>query len=404
DEIKSALGDDLFWRPRHGRIRLQGQWIHFPLKPLDFAVNAPKRFVASVATDSALKFLPKRKSNGDTFATVLERGLGPTICQSFYFPYARKLWGVEPETLDATAAHRRVSGSSPLKIIGKVLRQLPGLKAPASGGFYYPRRGFKQIVEGLKAVSEQHGAHYALQTKVIQIHRDSRNGFHLFLEGADGSSVQEADAIWSTIPISALARAIRPAAPDAVLEAAATIRYRSMILIYLVVEQGQFTEYDAHYFPETAIPISRLSEPKNYSATKEPAGVTVLCAELPCDIKDDVWAMSDDALGSASCAWLASAGLPVRARVKSVATRRLSHAYPIYDRDFGAKLDLLEAWIESIDGVVTFGRQGLFAHDNSHHALTMAHAAAQCLRDGGSWDRAAWARAREAFRHHVVED
>ena len=53
---------------------------------------------------------------------VLERGLGPTICRSFYFPYARKLWGVEPEALDPVAAHRRVSGSSLQKMILKVLR------------------------------------------------------------------------------------------------------------------------------------------------------------------------------------------------------------------------------------------------------------------------------------------
>jgi hypothetical protein len=32
-----------------------------------------------------------------------------------------------------------------------------------------------------------------------------------------------------------------------------------MILIYLVLEQDQFTEYDAHYFPEEAIPMSRMS-------------------------------------------------------------------------------------------------------------------------------------------------
>ncbi len=46
-----------------------------------------------------------------------------------------------------------------------------------------------------------------------------------------------------------------------------------MILIYLVLEQDQFTEYDAHYFPEASIPISRLSEPKNYSASTEPKGL-----------------------------------------------------------------------------------------------------------------------------------
>ncbi len=29
--LKNLLGDDLLDRPRHGRIRLLGRWIHFPL-------------------------------------------------------------------------------------------------------------------------------------------------------------------------------------------------------------------------------------------------------------------------------------------------------------------------------------------------------------------------------------
>ena len=43
---------------------------------------------------------------------MLERGLGPTICREFYFPYARKIWGLEPEQIAAIQAHKRVSAGS----------------------------------------------------------------------------------------------------------------------------------------------------------------------------------------------------------------------------------------------------------------------------------------------------
>ena len=42
--------------------------------------------------------------------------------------------------------------------------------------------------------------------------------------------------------------------------------------------EDQFTEFDAHYFPETPVRISRLSEPKNYSLTVAP-GRTGLCPQ-----------------------------------------------------------------------------------------------------------------------------
>ena len=53
--------------------------------------------------------------------------------------------------------------------------------------------------------------------------------------------------------------------------------------------------------------------------------------------------------------------------------------------------------------LLSYGRQGLFAHDNTHHALAMAYAAADCLRDG-DFDRARWREYRAAFETHVVED
>jgi hypothetical protein len=45
----------------------------------------------------------------------------------------------------------------------------------------------------------------------------------------------------------------------------------------------------------------------------------------------------------------------------------------------------------------------LFAHDNTHHALAMAYAAAECLGPDG-FDASAWAAHRRVFETHVVED
>ena len=289
-------------------------------------------------------------------------------------------------------------------MILKVLRQVPGFKSPTAGGFYYPRKGFQQIGEGLRGAAEAHGATFTLNTRVKEIDWTGGRVRSMRVESAEGLRDVPVDAAWSSLPISLLAKMMRPHAPDEVIQAGEAIRYRAMILVYLVLEQDQYTEYDAHYFPETDIPMSRLSEPKNYSASTEPKGLTILCAELPCDVKDDVWSMSDETLGAAMADWLVTAGLPRPAKIKQALTRRLAQGYPIYDRDFAGKLERLEGWLNGVDGLLTFGRQGLFAHDNTHHALAMAHAAESCFGADGSWDKAGWTRAREAFRDHVVED
>ena len=402
--IQDAVGPDLLWRPRHGRIRLKGRWIHFPLKPLDLLLRLPKAFTAQLLWDAAAKPFRRPPAGEPTFASVLHQGLGPAMCQNFYYPYMRKLWALPPEELAVTLATRRVSGSSIGKIVGKILRQVPGLKKPQTGGFFYPRKGFGQISEALRSEAEKLGAEFALEASVSAVEHENGRVKAVRYHTGEGELRVETGSVWSTLPITSLVSLMDPPPPPAVADAAARIRYRGMILIYLVLEQQQFTEYDAHYFPEYAVPISRLSEPKNYSASTEPDGVTILCAELPCDPNEHLWSLSDDELGAELCGWLAGVGLPVTAKIRRTVTQRLGYAYPVYDRNFEADLQVMDRWVEGVEGLLTFGRQGLFAHDNTHHALAMAHGAVDCLGADGSFDLTKWHDYRRVFETHVVED
>jgi protoporphyrinogen oxidase len=307
-DIRGLLGENLLMRPRHGRILLQGRWIHFPLKPVDLMLRLPKGFIASLAFDSVRKLLPRGPIDDENFATVLERGLGPAMSNAFYYPYVRKLWGLEPDQLAVTLAKRRVSGSSIAKIMKKVMRQVPGFRDPdgAGSGFLYPRRGFGSICDLFAESAKEHGAEIRLGSGVVGIEREGNRVTAVRFERDGGVERAAADAVWSTLPVTALARMLDPAPPAEIVEAAKQIKFRGMILIYLVLETSQFTEYDAHYFPETRIPMSRMSEPKNYSGTSEPDGKTVLCAELPSDPGTPEWEMTDEELGRRMQEWLAS--------------------------------------------------------------------------------------------------
>lgn len=173
--------------------------------------------------------------------------------------------------------------------------------------------------------------------------------------------------------------------------------------MYIVLEQDRFTEFDAHYFPETSIPVSRLSEPKNYSLHGR-SGMTVLCAEMPCSLEDPVWNMSSDELGQVVLDTLSRLSLSVKGPVKEVLVKKLSHAYPVYLQGYESRFKAMDEYLESMSNLLTFGRQGLFAHDNTHHALFMAYAAVDCLHPEGAfaWDR--WKQYRAVFETHVVED
>lgn len=401
---QSLLGEDLRLRVRHGRIRLQGRWIHFPLKPMDLLLRLPKRFGFGVSTDLVRKLFPNPTQRPETFASILQHGLGRTICQEFYFPYARKLWGVAPEELAPTTAKRRVSGSSLGKMLRKVLSQVPGLKPPRAGKFFYPRRGYGQLSDCLAEAAQKAGAEIVLGARVTAIERQGNCVTAVRYERAGKEHVLPTQHVWSTLPVTLLARLMRPEAPPEVLEAANRLCYRGMVLVYLVLEQDQFSRFDAYYFPEESIPVSRMSEPKNFFGLQEPRGTTVLCAELPCDPGGPYWNLTDVELGEKLCGWLETAGLPVHAPIRRIHTRRLRQAYPVYRSGYEQHLERLDRWIEGLDGLLHYGRQALFAHDNTHHALYMAYAAVDCLAADGTFDEEHWQEFRRVFETHVVED
>ena len=90
-DIRSMLGADLLKRPRHGRILLRNRWIHFPLKPLDLVSKLHPQFTLGVLGDIGKKFTSINGANEDreTFASVMVKGLGKTICQEFLFEFMR---------------------------------------------------------------------------------------------------------------------------------------------------------------------------------------------------------------------------------------------------------------------------------------------------------------------------
>lgn len=397
-DIKQMLGDDLAHRDRHGRIRLRKKWLHFPLKSTDLMMRLDKAFAFGAAWDVIKRTLFGKGEEGLTFASVLQANLGQTICKHFYFPYSRKLWGHEPDKLSGIQAHKRVSAGS----ISKIIKRLA--KPPGAGKFYYPRKGFGQISEIYAQEGEKLGADIKMGWSANKVLQLPSGGFEIELINKVGEiETLKADHIWSTIPVTILSKMIEPSVPPEVLAAAEKVTYRSMVLVYLSLPVDQWTTTDAHYFPEGNIHMTRISEPKNYFGLHEPKGQTILCAELPCERGDDIWNMSDEELGRLVLQDMATADLPIHEPTK-VFSKRLPQAYPIYTMGYEHDLEAMDDWIDAIPNLLIYGRQGFFAHDNTHHALYMAYSAVNCLDDKGNFDHERWLAYREVFATHVVED
>jgi protoporphyrinogen oxidase len=391
-ELRGLLGGDLQVRQRNGRIAMAGRLLGFPLRTTDLLRSLPRQLAARMAMDAAIA--PLRRPRSDTYTEVVRAGLGPAVERTFYGPYARKLWGVDGSELAGEVARRRIAASSPLGVARKLLRAAD----PAKRTFLYPRRGFGQLSEALAEAAVAAGAEVRLGARVTSI-VPSAEGVRISAGGADIEGAQ----VWSTAPLPALVDVIAGAPPEVHL-AAARLAHRAMVLLYLVVEQPRWTAFDAHYLPDASVMATRLSEPKGYrESVDDPVGRTVLCAEIPCAMDDDVWTASPGELAAGLVEQLQRCGLPP-ILVAASEVRRVPRLYPVYRPGYEAHLATMEAWADGVPGLVTFGRQGLFVADNTHHVMAMGRSLAAQLRPDGSFDGDGWRRERDGFRAFVVED
>ena len=396
-ELQALLGDELIARPRHGRIRLDGRWIGFPLRPLDLARHAPPALAAGFVRDVAVRPF-RRSTDAPDFASGIRGALGSTMADRFYLPYSRKLFGVGPADLDAELVRRRVSAGSPQALIRRVLRG-------ARGGqhFWYPRGGFGRITDVMAEAAADAGADLRLARRLtrVEVSPDGRSAV-VEAETADGLERIETPLVWSTIPVPSLVAALGDQLPPPVHEDVAALRYRSALVVHAVLDRPTFTGFDAHYLPGAETPITRVSEPAHYRDEAGRAPRTVICAELPGAPGDPWWTTDGDAAAAMLSRDLTSLGIDP-GPVVHAEVRVVRHLYPVY---LLGSLDRVRAAERAVDGlgpIVQFGRQALFAHDNTHHGLASAWAAAECLRPDG-FDREAWTRRRATFDEHVVVD
>jgi len=395
DELRGLLGEDLQTRLRNGRLRVADRWVRFPLSARDLAATLPNSMLASIARDAAGG--PLRRVREDSYAAVLRAGLGPTVYEAVYEPYAKKLWGLPGERIAAEQARRRVSADTPWKVAARIARW-PG--GGAGQVFYYPRRGFGQIAEALTEQATSAGAMIRLGAEVETV-TPAYGSVSVAVRDAAPITARHA---FSTLPLPTLARITRPGPPLAVTEAATRLHFRALVLVYLVHQGGRWTPYDAHYFPGAETPVSRISEPANYrDSDDDPKGRSVLCAEVPCSVGDDIWNASAEELALLVDRTVRRCELPPVKR-SEVVLRRLERVYPVYETGFEQDLKAIDTWVSSLPSVTSFGRLGLFAHDNTHHALIMARDAVAALGDDGVMDDTAWTAARQRFTDHVVDD
>jgi protoporphyrinogen oxidase len=386
--LQQLLGDDLLRVPRRGRLRLNGRFVDYPPSLADLVAALGPLEIARCALALLAQRVSRKQPAGDNFENFLVGTVGRRLYELFYAPYARKVFGIHPTQVSATAAKMRITTGSPWAIAREVVLKWLGGAPARVAYFYYPARGFGSIAAALQRAAVTHGVR--VQTGVaVRAIRLAHGRVREVEYACDGVvTTVPAAAVVSTIPLNQLLRLLDPAPPDDVCAAAKRLRWRGIRLLQIRLARARCLDGETYYFPEERYLFGRISEPRQYSPrlVADP-GETALNIEVICTPGDALWEADESAFCERVFADIDAIGLFRRHEVRAYRSLRVPAVYPVYDLDFQRHLDTALGWVESHGNLYSIGRGGMLLHGNTDHSIYLGLRLAEHLAEPGAHAR-----------------
>lgn len=351
-------GRPLLERRKISRILLDGRLYNYPLDLRDLiGLRRLKVGVDALTGYLGARFARGRADGAADFRGYLTARIGAPLFDVFFGPYTRKLTGLPPESLASDMAKGAVPETGLLR---QLASRMLGLEDEWER-FLYPEGGFMTLPRGMARALRDEGGQILLSHRLTAVNTVGGRIVSVEIASPVGPITLNADMVVSTVPLTALLAALRPAASPALVDAARRLRTRAMVVVYLGLRRERVSADHWIYVPDPAIRFNRVSETINYAPGMAPEGCTGLCAEIACDEGDAVWRDTDNeqvrrVVGDLVAVKLLRAGDPVEASW----VRRFRGAYPLYTLDYPQALAEVEDGLAEIDNLRLAGRQGAF--------------------------------------------
>lgn len=312
-----ALGDAWVEHVREAWVWMRDRWIPYPFQ--NNIWRLPQAELAACV--EGLTALERNRHAGPlaNFRDWLLRSFGQGICDSFLFPYNRKVWAYDPSTMNVEWMGERVATVNLPRILENIARQRDDVSWGPNSTFRFPLHGGTGAIwKAVRQLLPQSPLHF--ERAIVRI--DSK---HRRLETSAGETVGY-DALISSMPLDQLLTMID--GPEPLQKLAPRFVHSSSHIVGLGLKgtiPEQLKTKCWIYFPEPQHPFYRATVFSNYSPNNAPAGHWSLMAEVSESPEQPV--NIDHVVDEVTTAF-EQCGFIARANVVSRWHRRLEHGYP----------------------------------------------------------------------------
>jgi protoporphyrinogen oxidase len=382
DMIEDVLGEKWIKVNRFTRFYIDGKFYKYPVDLLSALLTMGPKKAASVIIDY-LKEKVKPKKQPKNFEEYVVSKFGRSLAEFNILNYTRKVWGLECNKLSWEWGEQRIKGLSITAILKNSIMKKKGPKTLVDQ-FFYPDSGTGLIYEEIKKRIVEKNNDFLLNTEPKKIFINGRKIKRVKLSNL--IEINNPNWVVSSIPINSLCQLLEPSPPKKVMEAVSKLKFRSQVYLFITLNKPSVSNDQWIYFPNTEIPIGRISEMRNFSVKMSPEGKTSLFIEFFCWKDDKIWKMKKDELLELVSEWLERLNFVKRNEIIDSYLIKKEYVYPVYDLYYKQNLKIVLDYLESIQNLICIGRLGRFKYTNQDHSLEMGIMAARTIIERKKYD------------------
>jgi len=334
---------------------------------------------------------------------------GAPLYETFFEKYTEKVWGRNPDSIDASWGKQRIKGLSLWKmlitLLGKSIGQNKEVETSLIEEFLYPKKGPGQLWEAVADSIREMGGEIVFNARVESLQVEKANISSVSTVMEDGSERKfSGDYIFSSMPLNDFIAGIgQKNVPPDVYKTASELPFRDFITVGLLVDKLLLKNTARSksinntipdcwiYIQEEDVKIGRLQIFNNWSPymIEDPENTIWLGLEYFCTEGDELWNMPEKEFIEFATSELEKINVLKSGSVISAKHVKVKKAYPAYFDSY-SNFSIVRDYLNSIENLYCIGRNGQHRYNNMDHSMLTAIEAVKCINKGKTAKEAIW--------------
>ena len=367
--IKYA-GKDLIKVKRLTRILYKNKLFKYPLSPLNTFVTIGIYNGLLIFTSYlySLLFFTKKISS---FEDWIIKNFGKKLYLTFFKTYTEKVWGISCKKIGADWASQRIKGLNLVSVLINLFFKKNEAKSLVDE-FYYLKFGAGNLYNNIKKKLSKKNTKFFFNNKVYKYNFDKKKFKIKSITVINQNGIKEdifADYFLSSAPLTETIKSFNIKIPKNIKDIIDNLKYRNHIGIKLVIE-GEIFKDNWIYVHSPEVKVARISNYKNFSPHMgQNEKINPVTMEYFCHENSKFWQKNDKELINIAINDFKKLDLLKKNKIINAYVIRSEKAYPIIEKGYQKKIEVLKSWLSKISNFTPIGRTGMFKYNNQDHAI-----------------------------------